>query len=158
MKNFNWKQFILAVITAVLAGFGVNQATSPTAHEIAAEAAAINTAAAPFTASAAPTPDCGTGPEGCALYHVEVFYNAEVVTGGSGLPELKFLVPAYATHSIYIPGVYTPEKAKRALVGKEPYPNWKFDRVWSYRFVQWARSPSQGSEQPTPDPGGSETE
>ena len=153
-KNFNWKTFFLAVITALLAGIGVDKsgvldnAPEPQTEQTALAAAPLIT---DFSNLATDDGNCQTA-RFCAIYEVYAFWSQPVKIGGGGTLEYSFDVKTPYTKSIVITNDYTNAKAIAALQKEPPYTGWKVDKVISKKFVQYIKYPSSGGDKPEPEP------
>lgn len=156
-KNFNWKTFFLTVITALLAGIGVDKSGVLDTEQQATteQIKAFALAAAPLAdadAQALANDNAGCNPY-CAIYKVTAFWRQPLTIVGNGTPEYKFTVLTPFTQSVLITGAYTNAGAIIELEKAPSYPGWKVDKIASKEFVQWVKRPNSGGGQtPVPDP------
>jgi hypothetical protein len=150
-KNFNWKTFFLTVLTALLAGIGVDQSgildSEATAYP---QAVAM---AAPLSPDLYAMADAGTDCKPyCAIYEVTAFWKQPIGIGGGATPGYNFTVLTPYRLAVLITGNYEDGKAVAALEKIAPYPGWKVDKIAYKKFVQWIKYPSSSGDKPEPEP------
>ena len=150
-KNFNFKTFFLTVITALLAGIGVDK-SGILDSEVPAQPQSV-ALAAPLSPDLYALADDGTNCKPyCAIYEVTAFWKQPVSIGGGATPGYEFTVLTPYTLAVLITGNYENTKAVAALEKIAPYPGWKVDKIAYKKFVQWIKYPSRGDDEPTPVP------
>ena len=150
-KNFNFKTFFLTVITALLAGIGVDK-SGVLDSEVPAQPQSV-ALAAPLSPELYALADDGTNCKPyCAIYEVTAFWKQPVSIGGGSVPGYEFTVLTPYTLVVLITGNYENAKAVAALEKIAPYPGWKVDKIAYKKSVQWIKYPSRGDDEPTPVP------
>lgn len=157
-KKFNLKQFIIVLLTAILAGFGGGTTAIPGTASLVKSIAEYEANARVMPPYSSPTPGFD-GTDGgdlnkakfAAIYDIELYLNVRTIQRRAGMPDLDFETPVYARYSLLIHDEITAEKVALAIDGIKPFPESTIAKLFRVRHLKTIKYNKADLLEPAPE-------